>query len=98
MAEHKLDDLERERARVHAESAEYHLGIIAELMAGKLGPDIFPAGFAESGSIRLKRPAARAGAEYVYTPEHPMVLEFQDDNGNCIGLYVDPPGICTDEC
>ena len=28
----------------------------------------------------------------------PDVVVFVDEDGNCVGMYVTPPGICTDEC
>lgn len=107
MAEKQVEAAERERIRAYAECAMSHINRISEIVFEKLGPDLGDGPRGRIAAIRLRRSAQQSGPESVADRQAdgipggivvPEVLVFEDENGVCLGMYIDPPGICTDEC
>jgi hypothetical protein len=99
MTEKALEAVERERIRTYAECAASHLQQIADIVLGSLGQVQTDAARDRIAVTRIGRGPAQAdvtGARQEFVV--PEVVVFEDENGNCLGMYIDPPGICTDEC
>lgn len=51
------------------------------------------------GGVKLRFTSSnRTGTQNAAKVLVPDVTVFEDENENCVGMYIDPPGICTDQC
>jgi hypothetical protein len=90
----QLSAKEMESAKQYLTSARESLGRLSQLTVGKLdNHNSRVAGF-KIGIQAIEE--GHGPADLLrFRPE---VVVFEDEDGNCVGMYVDPPGICTDEC
>jgi hypothetical protein len=67
---------------------------LSQLVVGKLGKDHPTVAGFKVGSQAIEKGHIPSDLDRGL----PDVTVFVDENGDCVGMYVDPPGICTDEC
>ncbi|MDR7033286.1 MULTISPECIES: hypothetical protein [unclassified Mesorhizobium] len=83
-----------DNARKYMAAAKENLSQLSKLVSGITGN--------QAAAIRFKigpKDIAKTDVSlFVADWQHPDVVIFEDENGNCLGMYIDPPGICTDEC
>lgn len=90
----QLSAEENEIARKYFDSARESLEKLSQLVVGKLGNKHSPVVGFKVGSQAVEKGHIPSDLDRGL----PDVTVFEDENGNCVGMYVNPPGICTDEC
>jgi hypothetical protein len=90
----QLSAEEIESARKYFGSARESLEKLSQLVVGKLGKDHPTVAGFKVGSQAVEKGHIPSDLDRGL----PDVTVFVDENGDCVGMYVDPPGICTDEC
>ncbi len=83
-----------ENARKYISAAKENLTQLSKLVSGITGNQATAIRFKIGSKDIAKTDLSLLIADW----EHPDVVIFEDENGNCLGMYIDPPGICTDEC
>src|SRR6478736_4709589 len=90
----QLSAEEIESARKYFGSARESLEKLSQLVVGKLGKDHPTVAGFKVGSQAIEKGHIPSDLDRGL----PDVTVFVDENGDRVGMYVDPPGICTDEC
>lgn len=85
---------DNETARKYMAAAKENLTQLSKLVAGITGNQAAAVRFKIGSKDMPKSDLSLFVADW----QHPDVVIFEDENGNCLGMYIDPPGICTDEC
>lgn len=83
-----------EKARQYIAAAKENLTQLSKLVSGITGNQASAVRFKIGSKDISKTDLSLFVADW----QHPDVVIFEDENGNCLGMYIDPPGICTDEC